>query len=129
MYIGVTLVGVAIAFRDPAFYSSMSLMVKPEDIPKASGALGLSENPRTLGGPIIGLTGVLLIDVLSFAAAFAVLLFINVPQPPRPDVPMKIRWLEETTFGFRYIFKRPSLLGLVLCSSFFNLAFGIGQVR
>ena len=135
MYVGVTLVGVAIAFRDPAFYSSMSLMVKPEDIPKASGALGLAENARTLGGPIlgailypiIGLTGLLLIDVLSFGAAFAVLLFINVPQPPPPAVPMKIKWLEETTFGFRYIFKRPSLLGLVLCSSFFNLAFGIGQ--
>ncbi len=135
MYLGVMLVGVAIAFRDPAFYSSMSLMVKPEDIPKASGALGLAENTRTLGGPIlgailypvIGLGGVLLIDVLSFAAAFAVLLFINVPQPPPPDVPMKIKWLEETTFGFRYIFKRSSLLGVVLCSSFFNLAFGIGQ--
>ncbi len=135
MYVGVMFIGVAIAFRDPAFYSTMSLMVKKEDIPKAAGALGLAENTRTLGGPVIGailypligLEGVLIVDILTFAAAFGALLFINVPQPPRPDVPLKIRWLEETTFGFRYIFKRASLLGVVLCSSLFNLAFGIGQ--
>ena len=135
MYLGVTFIGVALAFREPAFYSSMSLMVKPEDTAKAAGALSLAESTRTLGGPvlgailypIIGLEGVLIVDIATFAASFGALLFINVPQPPRPDVPIKIRWLEETTFGFRYIFKRPSLLGLVLCSSFFNIAFGIGQ--
>lgn len=135
MYVGVTFIGVALAFRDPAFYSSMSLMVKKEDIPKAAGALGLAESARTLGGPVIGailypligLEGVLIVDIATFAASFGALLFISVPQPLPPAVPMRIKWLEETTFGFKYIFKRPSLLGLVLCGSFFNIAFGIGQ--
>lgn len=135
MYIGVTFIGVALAFREPAFYSTMSLMVKKEDIPKAAGALGLAESTRTLGGPVIGailypligLEGTLIVDIATFAASFGALLFISVPQPPPPTVPMKIKWLEETTFGFKYIFKRSSLLGLVLCSSFFNIAFGIGQ--
>jgi MFS transporter, DHA3 family, macrolide efflux protein len=135
LYVGMVFIGISQAFQGPAFASAMSLMVEKDDLPKASGALGLADATRTLGGPalgailypLIGLTGVLIVDILTFSAAFITLLFINVPQPMQSTSHKRINWLEEVSFGFRYIVQRPSLFGLMMTVAFFNFAWGVGQ--
>ena len=66
--------------------------------------------------PVIGLNGILLIDVVTFMLAIGVLLLVHVPPPARTVDGLEARGnlLHEAAFGFKYIFKRPSLLGYVM---------------
>ncbi|NJK44179.1 MAG: MFS transporter [Pleurocapsa sp. SU_196_0] len=129
-------VGVTQAFQGPAYASALATMVSKAEYPKASGALSLADGVRGLVGPalaavlypLIGLSGVLVVDALTFVAAFGTLLFVKVPQPPVETAPVKREgWLERASFGFRYILTRPSLFGLMLVNALFNFAFGIAQ--
>jgi hypothetical protein len=77
--------------------------------------------------PFIHLTGILLIDVITFVSAIAVLLAVHVPQPPVTEAGREGRGgiLKEALYGFRYIFARPSLLGLQLVFMTGNLMAGL----
>lgn len=63
--------------------------------------------------PVIGLTGVLSLDVVTFLLAILILLIVHIPQPPRTMEAAQAQGniLMKAAFGFRYIFVRPSLLG------------------
>jgi hypothetical protein len=77
--------------------------------------------------PLIGLAGILTIDVVTFFFAIGALLFVHVPQPVRTAEGEASRgnlW-HEASYGFRYIFERPSLLGLQLVFFFGNLFSGM----
>ncbi|MGZ9234493.1 MAG: MFS transporter, partial [Anaerolineales bacterium] len=77
--------------------------------------------------PLIGLTGILSLDVVTFILAILVLLFIHIPQPQRTidGAQTQNNIFKEAVFGFRYIFARPSLLGLQLVFFFGNLCTGL----
>lgn len=77
--------------------------------------------------PLIGLTGILSLDLTTFLLAILALLFVHIPQPPRTAEGAQAQGniLKEAAFGFRYIFARPSLLGLQLVFFFGNLCAGI----
>ena len=77
--------------------------------------------------PFIGLTGILSVDVVTFILAILVLLSVHIPQPPHTEEGAQAQGniLKEAIFGFRYIFARPSLLGLQLIFFFGNLFTGI----
>lgn len=135
LYVGFVIIGVGSAFQEPAFVSAMGAMLKSDEIPKASGALGLVDPVRSLIAPtlaavlypVIGLGGVFVVDLLTFLPALATLLLIRIPPHNATDTKREVRWLEDASFGFRYIFARPHMLMLLLCSSFFNVAWGITQ--
>ncbi|UCF27192.1 MAG: hypothetical protein JSW42_11175, partial [Chloroflexota bacterium] len=64
--------------------------------------------------PFIGLGGILTIDIITFLVAIGALLIVVIPQPEVTEEGLESRgsiW-KESAYGFRYIFKRPSLLGL-----------------
>jgi DHA3 family macrolide efflux protein-like MFS transporter len=78
--------------------------------------------------PVIGLTGILLFDVVTFLFAVGVLMIVHIPQPPRTAEGAQGQgslW-KEAAYGFKYIFARPSLLGLQLIFFTGNLFAGIG---
>src|SRR4026208_1386057 len=77
--------------------------------------------------PIFGLTGILSLDVTTFVLAILILLFVHIPQPLRTVEGAEAQGniLKEAAFGFRYIFARPSLLGLQLVFFFGNLCAGV----
>jgi hypothetical protein len=64
-------------------------------------------------GPL-GLAGILIIDLVCATVAIGALLFVHVPQPARTEAGREGEGhvLKEMTYGFHYIFARPSLLGL-----------------
>jgi MFS transporter, DHA3 family, macrolide efflux protein len=76
--------------------------------------------------PVIGLKGILLIDIATFILAIGMLMLVQVPQPIQTveGLEGKGNLLKEAAFGFKYIFKRPSLLGFVLMLFFANLFLG-----
>jgi len=77
----------------------------------------------------IGFTGILLIDLISFAIAISTVLFVHIPQPPVSEAGCQSRAgiRQELAFGFRYIFARKSLLSLLLLASLFGFAHDIGD--
>ncbi len=77
--------------------------------------------------PLIGLTGLLTIDVLTFFFAIGALLIVHVPQPEKTVEGQQgggNLW-REAAYGFTYIFKRPSPLGLQMIFFFGNLFSGM----
>ena len=77
--------------------------------------------------PLIGLTGILLIDVVTFLLAIGALLIVYVPQPQRTEEGTQGQgglWT-QAVYGFRYIFARPGLVGLLTIFLLGNLFSGM----
>ena len=76
--------------------------------------------------PLIGLKGILLIDIATFLLAIGALLLVEVPPPVRTEEGRlgSGNILHEAAYGFKYIFKRPSLLGFVIMLFFANVFLG-----
>jgi MFS family permease len=78
---------------------------------------------------VIGFTGILLIDLISFAIAIGTVFVVHIPQPPISEMGRQSRAgiQQELIFGFRYIFAHKSLLALLLLASLFWFAHDIGD--
>lgn len=108
----------------PAYSAAISVMIPKEQYGRAQGLTALSESGSGIFAPIlagallslIGLKGILLIDIITFLFAIGALLFVHIPDPARTvegQAGAGSFW-RETGYGFRYILQRPSLLGLQL---------------
>lgn len=136
LYVAAIFQGLGNAFQWPAYSATISTMIPKEQYGRANGMMSLMEMgpgvlaPLLAGAmlPLIGLTGILSLDVTTFLLAIAVLSFVFIPQPTRSAEGAETQGniLKEAVFGFRYIFARPSLLGLQLVFFFGNLCAGIG---
>ena len=128
------LIGLGNAFQWPAYSAAISTMVPKEQYGRANGMMsfvqaGPSAVAPVLAGallPVIGLEGILLIDIATFVLAVGTLLMVLVPQPARTVEGQagKGNLLQEAAFGFKYIFQRPSLLGFVVMLFWANLFLG-----
>jgi MFS family permease len=128
------LIGLGNAFQWPAYSAAITTMVPKEQYGRANGMMsfvqaGPSAVAPLLAGallPVIGLKGILLIDIATFVLAIGALLMVHVPPPARTVEGQegKGNLLQEAAFGFKYIFKRPSLLGFVVMLFFANLFLG-----
>jgi MFS transporter, DHA3 family, macrolide efflux protein len=137
LYLAGAITGLFSAFQWPAYSAAISTMVDKKDYARANGMLALAESIPGIGAPILaatllpllGLRGILLIDLLSFAVAFISLLAVNVPQPQISEAGRKSQGSlgSEAMFGFRYILASPSLLGLQLVFLIGNLFASMSQ--
>lgn len=138
LYVASILYGIGNTFQWPAYSAVIATMVSKEQLGRANGLMSLMEAgpnvvaPLLAGSllPIMGLTGILTLDVVTFILALATLLFVFIPQP-KVSLEGKTSqggFLKEAAFGFKYIFKRPSLLGLQALLMGVNLFFGIGSI-
>jgi DHA3 family macrolide efflux protein-like MFS transporter len=128
------LIGLGNAFQWPAYSAAITTMVPKEQYGRANGLMsfvqaGPSAVAPLLAGalmPLIGLQGILLIDIATFILAIGALLIVHVPPPMQTVEGQagKGNLLQEAAFGFKYIFKRPSLLGFVVMLFFANLFLG-----
>lgn len=129
--------GLGMAFQWPAYSAAISTMVPKEQLGRANGMMSLIEAgpgvvaPIMAGAllPIVGLTGILIFDVVTFLFAIGALLIVHIPQPVRTEEGARAEaggMLAQAAYGFKYIFARPSLLGLQLIFFAGNLFAGIG---
>ncbi|MBL8061648.1 MAG: MFS transporter [Anaerolineales bacterium] len=135
MYVASVIYGLGMSFQWPAYSAAISTMVPKEQYGRANGMMSLIEAgpgvlaPMLAGAllPFIGLTGILAIDVATFTLAIGALMIVHVPQPPRTEEGQQGSggMLQEAVYGFKYIFARPSLLGLQLIFFAGNLFSGI----
>jgi MFS family permease len=114
--------GIFQTFQWPAYSAAITMIVPKKHYARAHAMNELAGNtsgifaPLLAGAllPLIGLGGILSIDVVTFLVAIGALLIVVIPQPEATDEGLESKgsiW-KEAAFGFRYIFKRPSLLGL-----------------
>jgi len=140
LYISSVIQGAFQTFQWPAFSAAISTMVSKEHYTRASAMLDTANSATVIFGPVAagavlgwlgnetGLTLILLIDVVTFVFAVGTLLFVHIPQPTAVSAEAKAArgsMLKEAAFGFRYIFKRPSLLGLLSVFSVFNFFYNV----
>src|SRR5258708_4078544 len=135
LYIAVAVSGIGTTFQWPAYSAAISVMIPKEQYGRANGMMYLIEAgpgvfaPFLAGAliPIISVGGILLVDAITFGLAITALAVVFIPQPPRTEEGKKAQggMLKEASFGFKYIFARPSLLGLQLVFFVGNLFSGI----
>jgi len=142
LYIAAVVNGLGNTFQWPAYSSAISTMVPKEQFGRANGLMSLIDAGPGVLAPVlagailaINIEGVfdsfatiMLIDILTFFFAIAALFIVYIPQPPKTvegEESQGSIW-REAVFGFQYIFKRPSLLGLQMIFFIGNLFSGIG---
>jgi MFS transporter, DHA3 family, macrolide efflux protein len=116
--------GIGNTFKWPAYSAAISTMIPKEQYGRANGMMSLLDAgpgvlaPLMAGAllPLIKITGIMFIDVSTFIFAIAALLIVFIPQAQKTLEGQKSQgnFWKETLFGFKYIFSRPSLLGLQL---------------
>jgi len=129
------------SFQWPAYSAAITTMLPKEQYGRANGMMSLAQSASEIAAPIlagiliglIGIGGVMTIDVITFVFAIGTLAFVHIPQPSATAEGQEGRgslW-QESAYGFRYILKRPSLLGLQLIFTPINLlgAFAFGVMR
>ncbi|MEM7032036.1 MAG: MFS transporter, partial [Chloroflexota bacterium] len=123
--------GLSGAFQMPATAASITMMVPKEQLGRANGMMSLIYSTSNVAAPllagaligVLGIGGIMMIDVVTFLFAAISTALIQIPQPTSSaemEEDQGSIW-QGYTFGFRYIFQRPSLLGVQLIFFFFNL--------
>jgi MFS family permease len=136
LYVASAVKGIGTTFQWPAYSAAISVMIPKEQYGRANGMMSLVEagpgivSPFLAGAllPFIGVGGILLADTLTFAVAITALIAVSIPNPPHnaePHEQAESFW-QQAVFGFKYIFARPSLLGLQMVFFIGNLFAGIG---
>ncbi len=122
IYVANILAGGANAFQFPAYSAAVTMMLPKEQYGRAAGMLALAGSASGILAPAfagallapVGLVGIMTIDVATFIIAVLALLVVFIPQPEVTSAGRTGQGslLQEAAYGFRYIFERPSLLGL-----------------
>jgi len=124
LYITGFFAGVFQAFQFPAYSAAVTMMLPKEQYARASGMLSLAGSASGVLAPVaagallgvIGIGGIMAIDIFTFVFAIGALLVVHIPQPERSTAGGEGEgslW-QESLYGFRYIFRRRSLLHLQL---------------
>jgi len=128
------------AFQWPAYSAATAQLVPQEQLGRINGLVSIGRGASEVLAPalagllvgVIGVPGVMLIDVGTFLFATAVLLLVRfpalphaAPEPSTPAQPPKAGLLQEAAAGWRYVIARPGLLWLLVFVAFFNLVWSM----
>lgn len=139
LYVVTLIQAIFATFQSPAFSASITLLV-PEDQRDRANAIQQLSGPLAgviapiLAGAIfawIGVSGAILIDMLTFLVALVVVLSITIPQPKQTAEGRATRGglLRESLGGLRFLLSRRVLFGLMLFVSLVNFMFsGVGTL-
>ncbi len=137
LYVSGAIKGLFGYLQELAYSASMSTIVPKQHYARATAMESyISYSGSAIVAPalagtlyyIIGLQGILVIDIVTFAIALGTISFVHIPQPTASeikDINSANIW-QELTFGFRYIIKRPSLLAILVFLLSSNLVTNAG---
>jgi DHA3 family macrolide efflux protein-like MFS transporter len=138
LYVSGVIQGTFQTFQWPAYSAAITTMLPKKHYGRANGMMSLADSGSGIFAPlmagallgVIGLSGILTIDVVTFVLAIGALLVVHVPNPQRTEEGSQATgsiW-KEAGYGFRYILARPSLLGLQVIFLLGNFFTGIGFI-
>jgi MFS family permease len=155
LYITAFVGGTFQGFQWPAYSAAISTMLDKKDYTRANAMLDMAGASSQVVAPIIagailgplglvvtrtlpalagqvagdpGLLALLAIDLLSAAFAIGTLLFVHIPQPETSAAGQEagVTFFQQAIFGFQYIVRQPSLLGLQLVFMAGNFFYTLG---
>lgn len=122
IYLIVTLGSIFSAFQEPAYTASVTMLVPKKDLSRANGMIQMGQALEMIITPVIagvlfvaiGLSGILVIDFVTFLVAVSTLLMVRIPQPKLADhEEKKVSVWADAKFGWNYLKARPGLFGLL----------------
>ena len=120
------------AFHAPAMMSATALMVPAQHLARIQGVSqmlqgGLGILTAPLGAMLlglVGLTGVMAVDVATALCAMTPLLLVRIPEPERsrqPGASSRRALLDDFAAGLRYLRGLPGPMALIGCAAAINL--------
>lgn len=135
LYMAVTIIAIFSPFQKLAFSASISMMVPKQQYSRASSMGFLATSSSSIVAPAlagvvyanIGLVGILIIDITTFAIAMSTVVLVNIPQPKilEVDTQSRTNLKQDLRFGWRYIVTRQSLLTILVLESLYFFAMGL----
>lgn len=124
------------AFRLPAFAASIPLLASRDQLPRVNGVAQTGTAVAEIIGPplagvlvgLISLSGILIVDTLTFVVGVATLLAARVPRLGPSAKGNREGVLREAMIGWRYVHERPGLMGLLAICGSNNCLFSIAGV-
>ena len=126
------------SFQFPAYSAAITTMIEKKHYTRANAMLAMVQSASMIIAPalagallgFIGINGIMIIDIATFVFAVGALLLVTIPNPTETAVGRASRGtlLQESVFGFRYIFSNRSLLGLLFVFFTTNLTFGLSMI-
>ncbi|MCB2209659.1 MFS transporter [bacterium] len=126
------------AFQGPAYSASVVMLVPKKQLTRANSMLQMGEAIQAIITPIlagalfttIGMTGIIIIDAVTYLFALFTLIIVRIPQP---EPAKKTRdqtqsMLKDVAFGWRYLVDRPGLMGLIWYFAVVNFLLNISSV-
>jgi DHA3 family macrolide efflux protein-like MFS transporter len=138
IYVATAFAAVCSVAQAPAYSASVPLLVPERHLGRANGMVQLGEAAARIAAPIsagallgiVGLRGVVLIDLATFVFAIGTLLFVHIPSPIKTAVGQagKGRLRDEILEGWRYLRGQRGLLALMMLFTMSNFFVGMIEV-
>ena len=115
-----------------AYRASVSMMVSKKQYTRTGSMAAIVHYGSNIIGPalagilypLIGLSGIIVIDLVTFTVAFFTLLVATIPQPEKRVESATL--ISKFTLGFRHVWQQPSLKALLLITIGFTFAHDLG---
>lgn len=113
-----------LAFQGPALKASISTLVPPKHFSRAAGITQMASGTSVIIAPsvagvllgVIGLQGIVLINIGTLLFSVTALLFVRIPSPEKKHVTASV--LQDFTFALKFLHDRPGLFRLFLLFGF-----------
>lgn len=136
LYAAALFSGIFGSFQYPAYSAVITTMVPKQYYNRANSMRSIIQSASGVGAPLLAgaligvlqISGIMIIDLVTFFIAIGTLIFIVIPPPQTTAAGEEGKgtiW-QETAFGFKYVWARPSLLGMFLLFTVTNIATGFG---
>jgi len=138
IYLLVMVGSVFSAFQEPAYQSSVVMIVPKKDLTRANGIAQTAQAIQAILTPLIagglfvtiGMRGIILIDFVTYFFAVGALLFVRIPQPEMPaeEKKQKGKVRQDLLFGWKYLRARQGLFGLLWYFAMVNFTLNFAGV-
>jgi len=136
LYLVNAVTGAFLAFQIPAYTATIALMVEKGNYPRANAMMFAVRSAPVifspaLAGTLLALTNINVIlaaDVVSCVIAVAAVFLVALPPTPTDAAKEPLKLWQDSLFGFRYILRNRSLVGLESILFAVNLFASVGYV-
>jgi MFS family permease len=128
--------GAFLAFQVPVFSSTITLMMRRGQYPRANAMMFAVRSVPGLFAPALAaalfaasdIRTILLVDTLSYVVAVAAVLLVGIPEVPRQAGAVVMSMWQDCLFGFKYILRNRSFRNLQGFLIVINVLASIGFV-
>lgn len=138
LYTVALLQGVLGMFQRPAMEASVTMLAPVDQRDRANAIRQMAGPAAAVIAPVVtgffyafvGVTGVMVVDLITFAVAVVVVYLVRIPQPRRPPDALAVAGSlrREIAEGFAFVWQRPILLFTMLWAAFANFLL-VGPMR